>query len=69
MDQITFSETEYQTKKQKSRCKNFSGANGQIDSLEAVREESSSLLPQGPERTTSVPVVCDAASPLHAVAL
>lgn len=45
------------------------GADGEADSLEAIGKEGSPLLPQVPERTTSVSAVCHAVSPLHAAVL
>jgi len=66
MDQIIFSEAEYKTKKAQTPPLDLSGTDGLADSLEAAGEESSPLLPQGSERTASVPVVCHAARPLHA---
>jgi len=68
MDQITFSEAEYQTKKRKTRRELFR-TDGQADSVEAVGKEGSALLPQGPERTASLPFVCDAARSLRAIIL
>jgi hypothetical protein len=49
--------------------RNLSGTDGQADSLEAVGEEGGSLLSQGPERSTTVPVVFHAAGSLHATLL
>ena len=69
MDQMTFSEAEYQKKKRKTRPRDLSGTKGQADSLEAVGEEDNPPLPQGPEWMASLSFVCHAASPLHAAVL
>lgn len=55
--------------KAQNPSRDLSGADGQADSLEAAGEEGSSSLPQGPERTASLPTVCHAASSLYAVVL
>ena len=42
---------------------------GQADSVEAVGEEGSPILPQGPDWPSTVSAADHAASPLHAVVL
>jgi hypothetical protein len=68
MGQITFSEAEYQNKKLKTRREIFLERMDKLI-LETDGEEGDSLLPQGPERPATVPIVFHAAGSLHATLL
>ena len=69
MDQITFSEAEYQTKKRKTRREIFLDRMDNLIPWKQLEKKGSPLLSQGSERTAPVSFVCHAASSLHAVVL
>jgi len=71
MDQITFSEAEYQTEKRKTRREIFglSGTDGPAASVEAAGEKGGLILSQGSDWPATVFVADHAASPLHPAVL
>jgi hypothetical protein len=69
MDQITFSEAEYQTKKRKTRREIFLERMDKLIPWKQLEKKVALLLPEGPERTAPLSAACHAAGSLHAVVL